>query len=98
MGQQRRGPIRARALSAEPRLPGPMVAPGVYTLCFKFVGQRPSGSADKYISERVVFEAVDGSRGAIRALLAPHIDWSVSKSYSETLNRANEVVAIAEVE
>jgi hypothetical protein len=74
------------------------LSPGVYTLCFKFVGQRRSGSEDKYISERVVFESVGGSSGSIRALLAPEIDWIVSRRISDSPARSERSAAIAGIE
>jgi lipopolysaccharide transport system ATP-binding protein len=62
--------------------PSLWLSPGVYTLCFKFVGRKESGAEAKYVSERIIFEAVNGWSSSHKCLLAPRIEWDMSREKS----------------
>lgn len=51
------------------------LAPGVYTLYFKFIGRRVSGNDQRLMSESVILDVEGDSSGIGRALLAPSARW-----------------------
>jgi hypothetical protein len=59
-------------------LPNLWLAPGVYTLYFKFIGRKPSGMEERYLSERAVIDVSGDSDGIGRANLAPPVSWTLT--------------------
>lgn len=67
------GRYRVRAV-----LPALWIAPGIYTLHFKFMGNNTSRKQDRYLSERVMVDVVGNVNGIGRAVLAPPPCWTIS--------------------
>ena len=57
-------------------LPSLWLAPGVYTLYFKFIGRKPCGMEERHLSERAVIDITGSADGIGRANLAPPLDWT----------------------
>lgn len=56
------------------------LAPGVYTVSFKFVGRKPSDIEEKHLSERALLDIGGRSNGKSRASLAPTLNWKMTPS------------------
>lgn len=72
-GRLEPGRYRVRA-----ELPPLWLAPGVYTLSFKFVGHKPSNLEEKHVSEPAVLDVIGRSNGKSRASLAPSLKWTLA--------------------
>jgi lipopolysaccharide transport system ATP-binding protein len=59
-------------------LPPLWLAPGVYTLYFKFLGRTLAGRDNRLISESVILDVTGESNGIGRALLAPTAHWTMT--------------------
>jgi lipopolysaccharide transport system ATP-binding protein len=59
-------------------LPTLWLAPGVYTLYFKFIGRKPSGMEERHLSERAVIDISGSADGIGRANLAPPANWTLA--------------------
>jgi lipopolysaccharide transport system ATP-binding protein len=59
-------------------LPPLWLAPGVYTLYFKFIGRILSGRDERLISDSVILDVTGESHGIGRALLAPSARWTMT--------------------
>jgi lipopolysaccharide transport system ATP-binding protein len=66
-------------------LPALWLAPGIYTLHFKFMGRNVSRTEDRYLSERVMLDVTGNVNGLGRAILAPPPCWTISPN-----NQINE--------
>ena len=62
------------------------LSPGVYTLCFKVVGRKPIGAEAKYVSERIIFEAVNKWSSSNQCLLSPRIEWDMMRELPAMIN------------
>jgi lipopolysaccharide transport system ATP-binding protein len=71
-------PLDAGRYRVEVALPGLWLAPGVYTLQFKFMGQARSGADVKQVSERVVLDVTGEAEAIDSARLAPPARWEVT--------------------
>lgn len=61
--------------------PAMYLRPGVYTLFFKLIGERPDGSRCKFSSERLVIDVADGTglfSGKVYATVLPPVKWTVT--------------------
>ena len=70
------GDLGAGRYRVKVELPPLWLAPGVYTLYFKFIGRKPSGMEERYLSERAVIDITGTADGIGRANLAPPLDWT----------------------
>jgi lipopolysaccharide transport system ATP-binding protein len=59
--------------------PGLWLAPGVYTLYFKFIGRRATGGDERYLSERVMLDIAGSTWELSGAALAPPANWTLSR-------------------
>lgn len=59
-------------------LPPLWLAPGVYTLYFKFIGRKPCGTEERHLSERAVIDITGSADGLGSANLAPPLNWTLS--------------------
>ncbi len=57
------------------RLPVLWLAPGIYTIYLKLIGQKVSGGDVRHISNRVVLDVSGNSDGIAQAALAPPYQW-----------------------
>ena len=70
------GDIGASALRVDVALPPLWIAPGVYSVYFKFMGRSEEGGDIRHLSERAIID-VQGSIAAVgKALLAPAATWT----------------------
>jgi lipopolysaccharide transport system ATP-binding protein len=70
-------PMEAGLFHVSAELPALWLAPGAYSVYFKFMARLDSGSDSRVVSERVLLE-VEGTRtGLGRAILAPEARWSI---------------------
>jgi lipopolysaccharide transport system ATP-binding protein len=67
-------------------LPPLWLAPGVYTLYFKFLGRTIAGRDNRLISESVILDVAGESNGIGRALLAPSARWTMTPEHSLEYN------------
>jgi lipopolysaccharide transport system ATP-binding protein len=58
------------------------LAPGVYTLFFKFTGRNPSDVEESHMSEQAVLDIVGRTNGKSRASLAPSVKWAMESNAS----------------
>jgi lipopolysaccharide transport system ATP-binding protein len=65
-------------------LPTLWLAPGIYTLYYKFMGQNTRSKEDRYFSERVMLDVSGNVNGIGRATLAPPPRWTISPESSFT--------------
>jgi len=70
------GNLEAGRYRVKVELPTLWLAPGVYTLYFKFIGRKPCGMEERYLSERSVIDITGSADGIGRANLAPPLDWT----------------------
>ena len=59
-------------------LPPLWLAPGIYTLYFKFIGGKPTGTEERHFSERVILDVTGKVNGISRANLAPPLRWALA--------------------
>ncbi len=59
-------------------LPEMYLAPAVYSLHFKFIGQTEAGAGATFTSERILLDVTGEADGIGSARLAPSVDWSVT--------------------
>ena len=64
-------------LAVSAGLPPLWLAPGLYTVHFKFIGRTAKGDDVKYLSERRILDARGWSQERANATLAPACEWSV---------------------
>jgi lipopolysaccharide transport system ATP-binding protein len=62
------------------------LAPGVYTVFFKFLGTTRAGDDQRHVSERAIVDVTGDSDGIGHASLAPDVEWTM---------RAESVAAVA---
>jgi ABC-type polysaccharide/polyol phosphate transport system ATPase subunit len=60
------------------RVPPLPLAPGVFTVYFKFIGPNAAGFLNRHVSERGVFEIHGSIQGISRAVLAPCCEWAMT--------------------
>lgn len=58
-----------------PRFPALWIAPGVYSVYFKFIGQTTDGKQESLHSERLLLEITGQGEGISRSLLTPPLRW-----------------------
>jgi len=58
--------------------PALWMAPGVYTVYFKFIGQSAEGKQEIHHSERVLLDVTGSAEGISRSLLTPPLDWALA--------------------
>lgn len=78
-------------------LPALWIAPGIYTLHFKFMGHSTSRKEDRYLSERVMLDVSGSVNGIGRALLAPPPCWTISPKtllHQESREPADSVLSL----
>jgi lipopolysaccharide transport system ATP-binding protein len=63
-------------------MPALWLAPGVYTLYFKFIGTTTKGVEVRYFSERAILDARSDAEGYGRAHLAPPVCWRAKRESS----------------
>jgi lipopolysaccharide transport system ATP-binding protein len=73
------GSLEAGRYRLNIELPSLWLAPGVYTLYFKFIGRKPSGMEERHLSERAVIDIAGSADGIGRANLAPPVDWTFAR-------------------
>jgi len=61
------------------KLPALWLAPGVYTVYFKFLGDT-AGDRGRYCSERAMIDVAGSAEGNSHALLAPEVAWSLQRA------------------
>jgi hypothetical protein len=71
------GLLRPGRYRVRVNLPALWLAPGVYTVHFKFLGTKPSGTDDRMISERAMLDMDGDSYGIGRARLAQAVQWNL---------------------
>jgi lipopolysaccharide transport system ATP-binding protein len=71
------GVLRPGRYRVRVNLPALWLAPGVYTVHFKFLGTKPSGTDDRMVSERAMLDMDGDSYGIGRATLAPAVQWNL---------------------
>ncbi len=59
--------------------PALWLAPGVYTVYFKFMPEGGAGEATRHLSERALLDVTGQTEGIGRATLAPAASWSVTR-------------------
>jgi lipopolysaccharide transport system ATP-binding protein len=59
-------------------LPALWLAPGVYSLYFKFMGTKANGDEEKHFSERAMLDLTGSVVGLGRAQLAPPLKWELN--------------------
>lgn len=69
------GPARYRVRVEFPPL---WLAPGVYTVAFKFVGRKTSEADENHLSEQAVLDVIGKTNGKSRASLAPSVRWAMA--------------------
>jgi lipopolysaccharide transport system ATP-binding protein len=72
------GNLKAGRYRVKVELPPLWLAPGVYTLYFKFIGRKPCGRDERHLSERAVIDVIGSADGIGRANLAPPVTWTLS--------------------
>jgi lipopolysaccharide transport system ATP-binding protein len=72
------GNLEAGRYRVKVELPPLWLAPGVYTLYFKFVGRKACGGEERHLSERAVIDVTGSADGIGRANLAPPINWTLA--------------------
>jgi lipopolysaccharide transport system ATP-binding protein len=72
--------MRAGRYKVRADLPALWLAPGIYTLHFKFMGRNISRKEDRYLSERVMLDVTGNVNGIGRATLAPPPCWTISRN------------------
>ena len=82
------GNLEAGRYRVKVELPNLWLAPGVYTLYFKFIGRKPSGMEERYLSERSVIDITGSADGIGRANLAPPLDWTFAPETHEVSTTA----------
>lgn len=65
--------------------PSLWMAPGVYTVYFKFIGQSADGRQEVHHSERLLLDVAGKAEGISRSLLTPPINWTL-----QPLNHSND--------
>ena len=70
--------LEAGRYKVKVELPPLWLAPGVYTLYFKFIGRKESGIEERHFSERVVLDVTGSVNGISRATLAPPFSWTLA--------------------
>ncbi len=53
------------------------LAPGVYTVYFKFLGYRPDGGQERHLSERVLLDVTAETEEISRSQLTPPLQWTI---------------------
>jgi lipopolysaccharide transport system ATP-binding protein len=84
--------IGLRDLSRDPLAPGThllrscfpslWLAPGVYTVYFKFIGQSVDGKQEVHHSERLLLDVAGSAEGISRSLLTPPLNWTLQRDLS----------------
>jgi lipopolysaccharide transport system ATP-binding protein len=64
--------------------PALWLAPGLYTIFFKFIAYRTDGAQERQLSERVLLDITGSATGIGRATLAPPMQWSVRGSLEKS--------------
>ena len=77
------GPLRPGRYRVRVNLPPLWLAPGVYTVHFKFLATKPDGTDDRMISERAMLDMDGDSYGIGRATLAPVVRWNLENEEVE---------------
>jgi homopolymeric O-antigen transport system ATP-binding protein len=72
------GNLGAGRYRVKVELPPLWLAPGVYTLYFKFIGRKPCGMEERHLSERAVIDVTGSADGIGRANLAPPLNWTLA--------------------
>ncbi|MDX2041247.1 MAG: polysaccharide ABC transporter ATP-binding protein [Acidobacteriota bacterium] len=60
------------------------LAPGVYTVHFKFVGNKVDGTQQSLLSERLLLDVIGKETAISRSLLAPPLRWTVEPKSAST--------------
>jgi lipopolysaccharide transport system ATP-binding protein len=68
------------------------LAPGVYSIYFKFIGHGTNGTEDRFFSERAVLDVHGSVNGISRAVLAPPVEWRFQRG--ERINQQSNVPPI----
>lgn len=63
-------------------LPPLWIAPGVYSLYFKFIGMKTNGMEERHFSERAILDVTGAGNGIGRAHLAPPLRWTLTSGPS----------------
>lgn len=71
------GSLKAGRYRVRVQFPALWLAPGVYTMHFKFLGRKLSGGDDRMTSERAMLDISGDGYGIGRAALAPQARWSI---------------------
>jgi len=74
--------IKADSYQIHTELPALWLAPGIYSLHYKFLGQNSAGKENRYFSERVMLDVTANVNGIGRAILAPPPRWTITSSNS----------------
>ena len=82
------GSLEAGRYRVKVELPPLWLAPGVYTLFFKFIGRKRCGMEERHLSERAVIDITGSSDGIGRANLAPPLDWTFAPETYEVSTTA----------
>jgi len=79
-------------------MPPLWLAPGLYTVYFKFFGMTSSGAEERHESERAIIDVTGDMTGISRAQLAPALNWTVRAEpfSSSTMTAAPHSVADTE--
>ena len=72
------GNLEAGRYRVKVELPPLWLAPGVYTLYFKFIGRKPCGMEERHLSARAVIDVTGNADGISRANLAPPVNWTLA--------------------
>lgn len=72
--------VKAGCYQIKVDLPTLWLAPGVYSLYFKFIGETVSGIEERFLSERAVVDVAGSVNGISRAYLAPPPTWTMSSA------------------
>ena len=71
------GLLRPGRYRVRVNLPALWLAPGVYTVHFKFLGTKPAGTDERMVSERAMLDMDSDGYGIGRATLAPTVRWNL---------------------
>ena len=79
------------------QLPALWLAPGVYTVHFKFIGKSVTQKEDRYTSERLMLDVTGQVAGIGRAALAPPANFTITPQVLWSQNQASEQLFEVEV-
>jgi lipopolysaccharide transport system ATP-binding protein len=71
-------PLAAGRYRVRVDIPALWLAPGVYTVHFKFIGQTIDGPEQRHLSERVILDVTGDIEGISRANLVPPLSWTMT--------------------